>query len=53
MGREVRRVPADWQHPKDERTGHFIPLFDGSFRQVLDEWNEENAKWSRGEAASA
>lgn len=49
MGREVRRVPADWQHPKDERTGHFIPLFDGGFRQVLDEWNEENAKWSRGE----
>lgn len=49
MGREVRRVPANWQHPKDERTGHFIPLFDGSFRQVLDEWNEENAKWSRGE----
>jgi hypothetical protein len=25
MGREVRRVPKDWQHPKDER-GKFIPM---------------------------
>ena len=27
MGREVRKVPGDWQHPKDEK-GHYIPLFD-------------------------
>jgi hypothetical protein len=26
MGREVRRVPATWQHPKDER-GHYVPLY--------------------------
>jgi len=25
MGREVRRVPATWEHPKDER-GRFIPM---------------------------
>ena len=25
MGREVRRVPADWQHPKDAK-GNFIPM---------------------------
>lgn len=25
MGREVRRVPAHWQHPKDGR-GRYIPL---------------------------
>lgn len=24
MGREVRRVPASWEHPKDEK-GHYIP----------------------------
>jgi hypothetical protein len=29
MGREVRKVPADWQHPKDERTGHYKPLYPG------------------------
>ena len=25
MGREVRMVPGDWQHPKDSN-GHFIPM---------------------------
>jgi len=25
MGREIRRVPANWEHPKDE-VGHYIPL---------------------------
>lgn len=25
MGREIRRVPADWQHPKDGK-GNFIPM---------------------------
>lgn len=25
MSREVRRVPASWEHPKKE-TGHYIPL---------------------------
>ena len=29
MGREVRRVPADWQHPKDELTGSYKPLSPG------------------------
>lgn len=28
MGREVRRVPKDWQHPKNE-DGRFKPLMDG------------------------
>ena len=28
MGREVRRVPADWQHPKKDNGG-YIPLFEG------------------------
>lgn len=32
MGREVRRVPATWQHPKDERWNdkRYKPLYDGS-----------------------
>ena len=25
MGREVRRVPAHWQHPRDDY-GHYIPM---------------------------
>lgn len=50
MGREVRRVPADWGHPIDPETGRYKPLLDGSgYADRLREWNEENAKWSRGE----
>lgn len=29
MGREVRKVPADWKHPKDEHTGRYKPLHEG------------------------
>ncbi len=46
MGREIRRVPADWQHPRNEK-GHHIPLFDG-FNERLMRWEEEAAKWSVG-----
>jgi hypothetical protein len=28
MGREVRMVPADWEHPVDA-TGKYIPLYRG------------------------
>jgi hypothetical protein len=50
MGREVRKVPADWQHPKDKHTGSYKPLYEGKkFAERLREWNEENAKWSNGE----
>jgi hypothetical protein len=48
MWREVRRVPADWQHPKDE-CGNFDPLFDGvEFEQRAKVWDEEAAKWASG-----
>ncbi len=29
MGREVRRVPKDWEHPKDEQRGGYKPLYSG------------------------
>ena len=57
MGREVRRVPADWQHPKQWRTGwtdgrsveEFKPLFPGErYQPAVDEWDEECAKWKSG-----
>lgn len=49
MGREVRKVPANWQHPIDDATGRYVPLFGSGFADVLREWNEENEKWSRGD----
>lgn len=47
MGREVRRVPANWEHPKNAR-GHYIPLFGGSFRKELAEWEEGARQWEKG-----
>lgn len=48
MGREVRRVPANWQHPKNER-GVFIPLFDGArFATAASDWDEGQAQWNAG-----
>ncbi|WP_333571290.1 hypothetical protein [Sphingomonas sp.] len=53
MGREVRRVPADWQHPKTyneyRREMTYVPLFEGSdYEQRAAEWDEEWAKWQDG-----
>lgn len=47
MGREVRRLPADWQHPKDA-FGRLIPLYGGSFSKAAAEWDEEASQWERG-----
>jgi hypothetical protein len=47
MGREVRRVPKDWQHPKNAR-GSFIPLFEGDFARAAAEWDEGAAQWAKG-----
>lgn len=44
MGREVRRVPPDWQHPTDDE-GYYIPLFPGS---RLAKWDTGYAKWQEG-----
>jgi hypothetical protein len=55
MGREVRMVPADWQHPRypadhyeARRSGRYIPLYEHGFAQADAEWSEGFAKWSEG-----
>lgn len=47
MSREVRRVPANWKHPKDER-GHLIPLYGDSFSKRAAEWDEKATQWDKG-----
>lgn len=37
MGREIRRVPKGWQHPKDEK-GIFQPLYDQDYDAAAQEW---------------
>lgn len=56
MGREVRMVPPDWQHPtewkQDWRTGkpdlRFRPLHDANYAERAAEWDEEAAAWANG-----
>ena len=47
MGREIRKVPAGWQHPKNYE-GHFQPLFDSSFKEAAQEWLDNLIKWQNG-----
>lgn len=48
MGGRARRVPAGWDHPKDDR-GRYIPLRDGlKFRERVRAWEEGAAKWREG-----
>ena len=48
MGREVRRVPAGWEHPKDEGGNH-VPLYGGSFDEADAAWTEGWQRWQKGE----
>lgn len=57
MGREVRHVPADWQHPKKLMFNHctlcmeeaYKPLHRGEeYQPSVDQWDEECAKWKAG-----
>lgn len=34
MGRELRRVPMGWQHPKNEH-GHYVPMYDQTYQEAL------------------
>lgn len=54
MGREVRKVPANWDHPKQEGQydGRLQPMFDETFEEAATEWKAEFAKWEAGERPS-
>lgn len=48
MSRAVRKVPADWEHPTDASTGHYVPLHGDSYSQSAARWDEEFLKWEEG-----
>lgn len=56
MGREIRRVPPDWLHPKERRydlcsrsmVSSYIPLFDQTLEEAQTEWDERKADWDAG-----
>jgi len=47
MGREIRKVPKNWEHPRDEN-GHLKPMHDDDFDTVAKNWIEELIVWENG-----
>ncbi len=44
MGREVRRVPPNWIHPRDRRNCH-QPMYDQSLREARGGWLLDRAEF--------
>jgi len=47
MGREIRRVPKGWEHPRDN-DGHFLPMHDKDYESACQEWAKEFLEWEAG-----
>lgn len=53
MGLEIRRVPANWQHPKEEKLNYhtgqyessFLPLYNEPYLTALNEWLSDHRAW--------
>lgn len=45
MSRKIRRVPANWEHPKAERGDGFQPLYDEDFHDASWKWWEAAVRW--------
>jgi hypothetical protein len=48
MSRAVRRVPANWEHPRDEH-GRYRPMFDRDFASAAAEWDRTLARRQQSE----
>lgn len=60
MGKEIRRVPPNWEHPKypadhekvqegRRTTDDYMPMFDTPFKEAAKEWIEGLNEWDKGE----
>lgn len=47
MGREIRRVPPNWKHPRDEN-GHYKPMYDKTYDDAAREWICNCITWVNG-----
>jgi hypothetical protein len=48
MGREIRRVPPDWQHPRGDKGRDYRPLYDRSFTEDARAWLDHAIAWDNG-----
>jgi len=47
MGREIRKVPPGWEHPKD-KDEHYRPLYDRTYNEALADWQEYDGADPKG-----
>jgi hypothetical protein len=47
MGREIRRVPPDWQHPREHPSNDYIPLYDSSYDEAAQIWITQFLAWEQ------
>lgn len=47
MGRELRKVPAGWDHPKTS-DGKFQPMFNEFYGDAMDTWIKAHNDWLAG-----
>lgn len=57
MGREIRKVPIDWEHPRyteddaphSSRVGHYKALYDNDYETASQEWIANLLLWEKGQ----
>jgi hypothetical protein len=47
MGRELRKVPANWEHPKKD-DGSYQPMFNIFYLDAINEWIKNHNEWING-----
>lgn len=48
MGREIRKVPKGWEHPRD-KNGKYKPMFEEPYIDVLEDWIKNHRLWQQGQ----
>lgn len=47
MGRQLRRVPPNWEHPRNE-SGHYKPLYDRTYAEAARAYYDNVVAWENG-----
>lgn len=47
MGRQLRKVPANWEHPKNDE-GEYKPMHNEFYGEALNKWLQNHNQWLDG-----
>lgn len=48
MSRKIRKVPENWEHPKNDN-GNYQPMYDKDYLTAITEWINDHNLWLKGE----